>query len=750
MGAQSRQRGVRHRGSVIRATVGVVAIALIFGIVVAGPAQAAETATVRTLLLSERFFAGGVFEAVSQPSAQGNYTLNGISATPHNLLALRNDTEGFQLAFDPSATGCYEARVKSTSAPLLRTNTRIYRIGFVPLTQRSTGYSGALRDYPDPLPPQVPTAGDPGRLCIGSPTMWGGFVVLVDVPTNATVDTPHTGAIEIVKGNTVIATQSYQLTVRQARNSGGTAINLPHPGSSAHPRAMIGFDPFTYRDTLREEIGGAADLPDARLAASLNAFFSRHRVVPTQTLLEHPRETSGTFAYGSVCAGSEPTQIDPHNSGTQLVGDYRTAWPLSGVASRWSAHMFPNQSPSYCGDGRTLLSVENSRTPCAADRSNFPNCEKYDDSLNPVAPTFLSGASSFWQSNGLFTGCCGTSPWNATYFLNPFDEPPRNSNTLRGPSGQTSLLLRSNGPIATLNQLVHGRVPGAKVILTQYPDTASAVEDWMWKSTGGDRRVDVFAVPDFRQWGGTQVGGTRAMRTLLNQLRAQPAAAAGAGNIEVWSYNFFRPTTRMPQLVIDAPSTDTRLALWHNAYLGNTGWYTATSDRWEDPIIVNPDPAGRPWAQRATTCFTTAQINSFGVNYDNPWVNPLTWTNAVTSGVSSPECANGWGSLYYPGYRPAVGLTDPGAEPVSSLRLEGIQQGVEDASLFGIYRQRFPSRVESLFARVLTPGSTTVPPTSSTVADPAFGTVSYPSYTNTGMALRMEVERRRMITEMAA
>lgn len=50
--------------------------------------------------------------------------------------------------------------------------------------------------------------------------------------------------------------------------------------------------------------------------------------------------------------------------------------------------------------------------------------------------------------------------------------------------------------------------------------------------------------------------------------------------------------------------------------------------------------------------------------------------------------SNGDGTLVYPGYYPSLGLTVPGAGPVSSLRMEALRDGLEDYEYLKILQAR--------------------------------------------------------------
>jgi hypothetical protein len=110
--------------------------------------------------------------------------------------------------------------------------------------------------------------------------------------------------------------------------------------------------------------------------------------------------------------------------------------------------------------------------------------------------------------------------------------------------------------------------------------------------------------------------------------------------------------------------------------------------------------------------------------------------------------AAGWGTFIYPGYNPGLGLVgeavrnSPDARPSTSLRLEGMRDGQEDANLAAMYRARFGNRALQAQLRTIFPGSVRALPRS-------LGNVVIPTWSNRNLAQRMETRRRAMIDRLA-
>jgi hypothetical protein len=217
---------------------------------------------------------------------------------------------------------------------------------------------------------------------------------------------------------------------------------------------------------------------------------------------------------------------------------------------------------------------------------------------------------------------------------------------------------------------------------------------------GGDDDLDTWVV-DTNRFYGAWNARLRTWR-LIRALRSRGK--------EVWTYSYFMATRRLPQLLIDGRPANSRLRFLWNAYEGNAGWLTWQVARWV-PGHSND------WGRTAPR---------------NPYANTISYV--------SPDgnVANGDTSLFYPPVSSRHGLTDATAEPVSSLRLESLRDGVEDADLVTLYRARHGARAaRRQLSRI-------------------FGSVrpgyrsgwTWPVLREERLASRMEVVRRRLIAAL--
>lgn len=369
-------------------------------------------------------------------------------------------------------------------------------------------------------------------------------------------------------------------------------------------------------------------------------------------------------------------------------------WWADGKPGALPVKLMPNHAVARCGQGSFAV-----RAGTAAITSSW----------------FIYRVAEHWRSSGVQD--------HRTYFLNPYDEPT---------------LDEQRTSVPQVNRMVHDYAPGVRVLGTAWPmATASGSTCRTVKGRrtcarrsgqpgsnlqlrdGANRDdLDGWVVPYFRSFGFSTSPQQRAVGISRAREVSNRLASIRAKGGESWAYDLPVGTRRIPQTAIDGPSTDARLLLWPLAREGASGWFTAVSNRWVDP-------------QRTTTP-------------RNPWDNPLSWVGSKagtgtkgTHGVIS----NGWGSLYYPGLRPQLGLADPLAQPVSSLRMERLRDGVEDANLMRQYRDRFgQSALNAATAKVLGQlvSGTDLP-----------GNETFPKYSTAGLALRMELARRQMIARLA-
>jgi hypothetical protein len=172
------------------------------------------------------------------------------------------------------------------------------------------------------------------------------------------------------------------------------------------------------------------------------------------------------------------------------------------------------------------------------------------------------------------------------------------------------------------------------------------------------------------------------------------------------------PTRAIPQLTIDGPPTDSQLLMLWNAYEQNNGWLIWQIDRWVDGHTLNAAKA----APR------------------NPY------DDTVSSRTPNGALANGDVSLIYPPVSSEYGLSDPAAPPVSSLRLEEIRDGIDDVNLVTLYREKFGDAATRKALGALFGKARVVPD----------GGFTWPAYSDTNLAGRMEQLRRTLIAALGS
>jgi hypothetical protein len=126
----------------------------------------------------------------------------------------------------------------------------------------------------------------------------------------------------------------------------------------------------------------------------------------------------------------------------------------------------------------------------------------------------------------------------------------------------------------------------------------------------------------------------------LAAIRAQQAAGKA-----VWWYPYANALAdRIPTFVIDKSTADERVMGWLSFQWNVNGLMYYGVNRWK---------------------------SATGSGYRDPYKDPLSLSLRY-------ERANGDASLVYPGYEPSLGLNDPYAAPVSSLRFEALRDGLEE------------------------------------------------------------------------
>ena len=384
--------------------------------------------------------------------------------------------------------------------------------------------------------------------------------------------------------------------------------------------------------------------------------------------------------------GISPTGWDygrPDQSGHYADGSCATCW--------WRSPDFPETYQSRSWPAKVM--------PARGDKFSMErDWKKHGES-------FLKNVGSFWKSRD-WVG-------DNTYFW-VWDEPGNKQETQ---------------DIPAINKLIHAHAPGVKAFATAFPYEPTpdrklckkfgnrACHTFRGQKTsnknlwdGGADDLDAWLIAAHRYYGKWTSGLEKQYRidhTLDAYKLQQKLRKRGK---EVWSYTYFMPTQSIPQLTIDGPPTDPRLLMLWNAYEGNVGWLTWHINRWVDGRTLNAAKA----APR------------------NPY------QDTVASKTPKGQIANGDVSLIYPPVAAQYGLSDPTAPPVSSLRLEEIRDGIDDANLVALYRDRFGDAATrkafaSIFGRVrVVPG----------------GGYTWPAYSNAGLAGRMEQLRRTFIAAL--
>jgi hypothetical protein len=698
-----------------RSRIGIAcALALLVASLVAGSMVSPHPATAQdavaalpthTLLLTERFTAAGPVGGQS-------------GDLPRDLVALRGEREGFQVAVHNTTGGALRlaARIEPDAALQAAAGTidaEVLRVGFVRVPQGSTRLGTQAGEYADPLPPLREDSGDVGLLHVGA-GQWGGVAVIVRVRTSAAAGT-YAGAVSFMAGETVVARQPFSIEVRP-----GTLTQNGDRDYFATVSGNVEAEAYwlQHRD-MRDRPRGTDLWPDrTRQVAGLIDFLDQRGITPTEFPFGNPSQTGSYSCYLDQKGLPRQTFL------AQFRGRY-----LSGV----------NDADPARGKFRTRFAPA-ATAGCDLDKrsAHFEGTlpagtsAKQDDVFNPAAPAYWNNVNAAWTSNKLWTP--------RTYVKHPFDEPsastaafrrtmdvevPKATVAMRRAFGNRAKIVIADWPRDSAKRRVCRTFGTGQRCTTLSGDEHSNRKQW--DGLGLDD-PHVWMVPFSRLYGRTtpptvmrdyKVTRVREYATRLDRIKKL------RGTREVWAYNFYTADTRMPQLTIDAPGTDARLQYWMLAREGHTGLYVSN-------LLAG-------WGQ-SVQLHTGTTLRRKG----NPYDEALYFRHPVYG------MAAGWGTFIYPGYSPELGLVGETARnseqawPVTSLRLEGMRDGNEDANLHRMYRAKFgEQRYQALVKRIFPGGYR--PLTGNTL-----GNVVMISYGNANLATRMDQVRRQMIIELTA
>lgn len=680
-------------------------------------APAADAATMlptQTLYLTERLTPAG-----PQVNHDG-------SVLPENLVALKGEREGFQIAVNNTSGGAVALGAQfSTDAALAGPYTagqisfELLRVGFVNVPQGSTRLRTAAGMYADPLPPIV-NESTAGRLNIAAGA-WGGLAVIAKVRTDAPAGT-YAANLEMFTGDqgpnaTTHVRVPFTLTVGNTRllqvgeaksfktvmNVEGDAYWLQHPDLRNRPK---GTDAWADRMAQLE---------------GLMSFLDTRNITPLELPFANPAPTgaySCSYTDKGLTARSFLSQMrDRYFAGSR---------DIDPSAAKYPVRMAPTQTygciTSYDQRGAPVSfhgTLDKFRTPGV----------KQDDVYNPAASAFFRRVNGTWSQHGIFRR-------GATYVKSPFDEPGE-------ASARQKATMKFEVPKANvaLHQAFRSR---AKVVLAAWPRdsrgkrvcrivaggskrctnlTGDGFDNrTMWDGRGLDD-VDVW-MPHFSRIFGRTTPARVARDYKVNRTRDYANRLAGIRRKgkETWVYNFYTASTVMPQVTIDAPGTDPRLQYLMLAREGHTGLFISN-------LMMG-------WGSTATHPGSSLRRKG------DPYEQALYFKHPLYG------YAAGWGTFLYPGYVPALGLdgearrNTPAATPVSSLRLEALRDGTEDANLIQTYRAAKGNAALQAKLRSIFPGAMVNLPST-------LGNVVGPRYDNGNMlAMRMERVRREMIAEL--
>jgi len=699
------------------AIVGAVALTALVG---APSSQAADALlpNTRTLFLSERFTP----TAVRDPLAG--------AVLPEQMLVIRGEREGFQFVVNnPGGDLALNARVVGDSS-LAREQAagtisfELLRVGMINVPQGSTGMGTSGGLYADPLPPL--RASNPAGLLSIPAGQWGGLVTLATVRTTAAAGT-FGGTLELFTGTgqneTVYGRQAFSLDVRNAV-MGGAAQPLMQNGDKGSMKTVFNVEGDAYwlqHEALRNGAQkGYPTAPDRmKQLVGLESFLDSRGV----TTLEYPFATpaaSGDYS----CAYDSPGDVPAFSFVDQLKIRYFTGQSdIDPTRPAQPVRMAPNET-SGC-----VPEDANSAFHPTVDKYRTPSI-KQDDVLAPGAVGFYRKVGAAWRANGFYG--------RQTYVKNPFDEPsdvtpqmryqmdtqvPLATKTLKAAFGTGAKVVLADWPRDNANKKICRLAAGHKSCTTLSGDTYSNKQQWDGKGTDD---VDVWMGP-FSRLFGRPSSPVLVKNYKVNRERQYADRQNGIkklrGGREIWAYNFFTANRQSPQVTIDAPPTDSKLMYWVMAREGHTGIFISN-------VLLG-------WGAE-----TKLQPNGLR-RKGNPYEQATYFKHSVYGYAAN------WGTFLYPGYVPALGLNSDSdrnsemARPVTSLRMETMRDGQEDANLVSMYRTRYGQAKVDATMKPIFPGRYVQLPKT-------LGQVMFPYYDNgNNLALRLETQRRAMINALS-
>ena len=710
---------VQARARVMTVSMVLAATAAIIAWTLGAPrtapaADAAAMLPTQTLYLTERLTAGG-----PQVNHDG-------SVLPENLVALKGEREGFQVAINNTSGGAIALGGQVTPDAALAgaqaagtISFELLRVGFVNVPQGSTRLNTAGGMYADPLPPIVNESAA-GRLNIAAGA-WGGLAVIAKVRTDAPAGA-YTASLEMFTGdagpNAITHVRvPFTLTVGNTR-----LLQVGEPKSFKTVMNVEGDAYWLQHADLRNRPKGSDAWAD-RMAQleGLMSFLDTRNITPLELPFANPAPTGAyncSYTDKGLASRSYLSQVkDKYFSGSR---------DIDPGAPKYPARMAPTETFGC------ITSFDQRGVPKdfhgTIDKYRTPGV-KQDDVYNPAANAFFRTVNGSWSQHGLFRP-------GATYVKSPFDEPGEASARQK-----TTMNIEVPKANVALHQAFRNR---AKVVLAAWPRdnrgkrvcrrvaggsqrctnlTGDGFDNRkMWDGRGLDD-VDVW-MPHFSRIFGRTTPAKVARDYKVNRTRDYANRLKGirAKGKETWVYNFYTASTVMPQVTIDAPGTDPRLQYLMLAGEGHTGLFISN-------LMMG-------WGSNANHPGSSLRRKG------DPYEQALYFKHPLYG------YAAGWGTFLYPGYVPALGLdgearrNTPAATPVSSLRLEALRDGTEDANLIQTYRAAKGDAALQAKLKSIFPGAmVNLPPT--------LGNVVGPKYDNGNMlAMRMERVRREMIAEL--